>query len=83
MIKANLSLITVVKVIQNKYTIVEEDISAVSMTPFLLPSSPTQSEDDRILMSSPSCYLRPPLRAPDVLGSGPQPSSLIGRFLRA
>ena len=50
--------------------IVEDDISAGYLTPFLLPSSPTLSEDDESFLSSTSCRFRALLLAdPDVLGS--------------
>ena len=43
--------------------IVKDDISAVSIAPFSLPSNPNQSEDEESSMSSTSC---------------PSPSSPIG-----
>ena len=39
----------------SKDDIVEDNISAVYLTPFLLPSSPTSSKDDESFLSSASC----------------------------
>ena len=42
-------------VLPEKRTILDDDIFAVYLTPFPLPSSPTSSEDDESFLSSTSC----------------------------